>query len=124
MKHLLILFFSISASIAINAQSTSLFNNSSDVTMYMDNKTFYNSDYDLYIQYTFIPSYGTYGIVLKNNSGAKSEFINVDISCYGGFADLYGMSPINGSNFGFRLYKGKLIVGRGEPGETTYYLKY
>jgi hypothetical protein len=33
------------------------------------------------------------------------------------------MSAENGSNFGFRLYNGKLIVGRGEAGETTFYLK-
>ena len=123
MKHLLIILFSLSAIATSNAQNTS-FENTSDVIMYMENKTFYNSDYDLTIEYGFIPSYVTYGIVLINNGGAKSQFINVDITCYGSFADLYGMSPIDGSNFGFRLYIGKLIVGRGEPGETTFYLKY
>lgn len=75
------------------------------------------------ISYGYISSYNTYGIHVKNANGATFDFINVEVSVYGTFADLYGMSPESGANFGFRLYKGKLIVGKGEPGEQTFYLK-
>ena len=121
MKNLLIL-----ATILLtfgSAKAQSLFNEESNVISYMDGKSFYNSDNGLTIEYGYISSYNTYGIKVKNKDGGKFYFINVEITTYGTFADLYGMSPESGSNFGFRLYKGKLIVGRGEPGEQTFYLQ-
>ncbi len=102
---------------------TKLFENESDVVTFMDGKTFYNSDNGLEIEYGYISSYNTYGIKVKNKDGGKFYFINVEITTYGSYADLYGMSSESGSNFGFRLYKTKLIVGRGEDGEKTFYLK-
>ena len=65
----------------------------------------------------------TYGIKVKNNYGDRFYFINVEITPYGNYADLYGMNAESGSNFGFRVYRDKLIVGLGEAGEQTYYLK-
>lgn len=105
----------------INGQ-TGTFNNEGEVTRYMDGKTFKNSDNGMTIEYGYISSYNTYGIKVKNQYGNRFYFINVKISCYGRFADLYGMSTDNGSNFGFRLYRDRLIVGKGEPGEQTFYL--
>ena len=106
-----------------SAKSQSLFNEESNVISYMDGKSFYNSDNGLTIEYGYISSYNTYGIKVTNKYGDRFYFINVEITTYGTFADLYGMSAESGSNFGFRLYKGKLVVGRGEPGEQTYYLQ-
>ena len=106
-----------------SAKAQSLFNEESDVISYMDGKSFYNSDNGLTIEYGYISSYNTYGIKVKNKDGGKFYFINVEITTYGTSADLYGMSADTGSNFGFRLYKGKLIVGKGEAGEQTFYLK-
>jgi hypothetical protein len=122
MKKLLILVTMLISFGSANAQ-TSLFNEEGNVINYMDGKKFYNSDNGLEIEYGYISSYNTYGIKVKNKNGAKFYYINVEITAYGSFADLYGMSAENGSNFGFRLYNGKLIVGRGEVGETTFYLK-
>ncbi len=107
---------------AVNAQS-SLFNEEGQVISYMDGKTFYNSDNGLEIEYGYISSYNTYGIKVKNKNGAKFYFINVNIDTYGSYADLYGMSAENGSNFGFRLFRSKLVVGYGEENESTYFLK-
>lgn len=121
MKKLLILATILFAFGSANAQS--LFNEESNVVSYMDGKSFYNSDNGLTIEYGYISSYNTYGIIVKNRDGGKFYFINVEISTYGSFADLYGMNAESGSNFGFRLYKGKLVVGRGESGEQTFYLK-
>ena len=106
-----------------SAKAQSLFNEESNVISYMDGKSFYNSDNGLTIEYGYISSYNTYGIKVKNKDGGKFYFINVEITTNGTFADLFGMSAESGSNFGFRLYKGKLIVGRGESGEQTFYLK-
>lgn len=111
-----LLAFSISES---KAQS---FNNEGQVVSFMEGKEFKNSGNGLVIEYGYISSLNTYGIKVKNKRGDKFHFINVKIDCYGSFADLYGMSTKNGSNFGFRLYRNKLIVGKGEPGESTYYL--
>lgn len=105
----------------INGQ-TGIFNNEGEVTRYMDGKTFKNSENGMTIEYGYISTYNTYGIKVKNQYGNRFYFINVKISCYGRFADLYGMSTDNGSNFGFRLYRDRLIVGKGEPGEQTFYL--
>ncbi len=121
MKNLLILATILLAFGFTHAQS--IFNEESNVVSYMDGKSFYNSDNGLTIQYGYISSYNTYGIKVKNKDGGKFYFINVEITTYGSFADLYGMSAENGNNFGFRLYKGKLVVGRGEPGEQIFYLQ-
>jgi hypothetical protein len=106
----------------VNAQSSS-FNEESQVISYMNGKTFYNSDSGLEIEYGYISSYNTYGIKIKNKNDVKFYFINVNIDAFGSYADLYGMSAENGSNFGFRLFKSKLVVGYGEENESTYYLK-
>ena len=102
---------------------SSLFEEESDVIAFMEGKTFYNSDNGLEVEYGYISAYNTYGIKVKNKNGARFNFINVSITPYGTSADLYGMSAEDGSNFGFRLYSQKLIVGKGEPGEQTCYLK-
>jgi hypothetical protein len=121
MKKVLLVTYAILSFGLANAQNG--FSEQSDVIAYMEGKSFYNRDLGLTIELAYISSYNTYGIILSNSNGANSYFINVDITTYGAFADLYGMSADDGKNFGFRLYKGKLIVGRGEVGETTYYLK-
>jgi len=115
----LVMLFTLSAA---QAQS-SLFGDESNVITYMDGKTFNNSDNGLDIEYGYISVYNTYGIIVTNKNGGVFYFINVEITTYGSYADLYGMSAEDGSNFGFRLYKGKLIVGSGESGEQTFYLK-
>ncbi|GDX48598.1 hypothetical protein LBMAG25_14160 [Bacteroidota bacterium] len=99
------------------------FNEDMDVLQYMEGKTFYNAELGMEIEYGVLPSFNTVGITVINKNGAVFYFINVDIKAYDAFADLQGMSPHDGTNFGFRLYKGKLIVGRGEPGEQTFYLR-
>ena len=121
MKNLLF-FVLLLSSLNIAAQS---FNEESDVVAYMDGKTFYNSENGLEIEYGYIPSYNTYGIKVKNKDGGRFYFINVEIttSYDGSYADLYGMSAETGSNFGFRLFKGKLVVGYGEDGAQTFYKK-
>lgn len=121
MKKLLILATLLFSFVTVNAQSS--FDDESNVISYMDGKSFYNSENGLSIEYGYISSYNTYGIIVKNKNGGKFYFINVEITTYGSFADLYGMSAESGSNFGFRLFNGKLIVGYGEPGESKYYLK-
>jgi len=121
MKQLLILTMLLLGFVSTKAQN--LFNEESNVISYMDGKSFYNSDNGLTIQYGYISSYNTYGIKVKNKEGGQFYFINVEITTYGSFADLYGMSAESESNFGYRLYKGKLIVGRGEPGEQTFLLQ-
>lgn len=120
----ILLFFSVFLFLThfLNAQN-SIFNDESNVISYMDGKTFYNEDSGLELEYGYISSYNTYGIKVKNKNGVRFYFINVEITTYGTYADLYGMSAEDGGNFGFRLYKGKLIVGRGETGEQTFYLK-
>jgi hypothetical protein len=105
------------------AQAQSSFSDETDVMSYMDGKSFYNSENGLTIKYGYISSYNTYGIIVTNKNAATFYFINVDISAYDTFADLYGMSAEDGSNFGFRLFKGRLVVGYGEPNESTFYLR-
>jgi hypothetical protein len=123
MKKINQLFLLMFAFFSINAKAqTNLFTDESKVITYMDGKTFYNSENGLEIEYGYISSYNTYGIKVKNKNGNKFYFINVGITTYGSFADLEGMSSEDGNNFGFRLYKGKLIVGKGQSGEQTFYL--
>jgi hypothetical protein len=121
-KTLLFIVAAFTSTTRISAQS-GLFRDESAVTAYMEGKRFYNSTNGLEIEYGYISSYNTYGIIIKNSAGSKFYYINVTISAYGSFADLYGMNVDDGGNFGFRLYQGKLVVGRGEPGEQTFYLR-
>ncbi len=124
MKKLNQLFLFLAVIFSLSAKSqTNLFTDESRVITYMDGKTFYNSENGLEVEYGYISSYNTYGIKVKNKNGNKFYFINVAITTYGSFADLEGMSSEDGNNFGFRLYKGKLIVGKGQSGEQTFYLK-
>jgi hypothetical protein len=109
-------------SVTVNAQSK-LFGKEDDVRVFMDGKTFYNSDTGLEIEYGAISSYNTYGIKAKNKEGVAAYFINVDITIYGNRANLVGMNPDNGGKLGFTVYKDKLIVGPGEPQEMIFYLK-
>jgi hypothetical protein len=112
----------IAASFNLSAQRE-LFSDESSVVVYLEGKVFHNSENGLNVSYGYISSANSYGIVVTNRNGARFNFINVRIDAFGTFADLYGMSPEDGSNFGFRLYSGKLIVGRGEPGEQVFYPK-
>jgi hypothetical protein len=93
-----------------------------DVITYMDNKVFHDSGSGLNVEYGYILAYNTYGIKVTNKNDAVFYFINVSIDIYGSSADLYGMSPTTGDNFGFRLFKGKLIVGYGEDEQINFYL--
>ena len=122
MKKLLIFSFLCLSTYLGTAQSLK-FRDHGSVTSFMEGKVYYNSGTKLEIEYGYISSYNTYGIKVKNNYGDKFYFINVEITPYGNYADLYGMNAESGSNFGFRVYRDKLIVGRGEVGEQTYYLK-
>ncbi len=122
MKYSLILI-SLLFSIGIGFSQSVLFEEESDVISYMEDKTFYNNDNGLEVEYGYISSYNTYGIKVKNKNDVQFYFINVEITPYGSSADLFGMSAEDGSNFGFRLYSQKLIVGKGESGEQTFYLK-
>ena len=106
----------------INAQ-TVYFESDVDVINYMDGKVFYDSNSGLNVEYGYISSYNTYGIKVTNKNDAIFHFINVGIDTYGSSADLFGMSPTTGDNFGFRLFRGKLVVGYDEPEEATFYLK-
>lgn len=121
MRNIFILLVLLSANLA-TAQSIS-FDEEMDVRAYMEGKTFYNSENGLEIEYGYISSYNTYGIKIKNKHEERFYFINVEITAYGRYADLYGMSPETGSNFGFRLFNGKLVVGYGESGAQNFYEK-
>ena len=122
MRTFVFLSLLIAASFNLSAQRE-LFSDESSVVVYLEGKVFHNSENGLNVSYGYISSANTYGIVVTNRNGARFNFINVRIDAFGTFADLYGMSPEDGSNFGFRLYSGKLIVGRGEPGEQVFYPK-
>jgi hypothetical protein len=99
------------------------FRNDSDVQSYLEGKTYYNSELNLRIQYGYISNYNTYGIKVKNKFGDQFYYVNVSISTYDSFADLFGIGSSDGRQFGFRLYGNKLIVGRGESTEYTFYLE-
>lgn len=122
MKNLLILTTMLLTFSFSKAQSV-YFETESEIISYMEGKVFYDDERGMNIKYGYISSYGTYGITVTNKNNAVYYFINVDINAYGNSADLYGMSPTSGNKFGFRLFKGKLIVGYGESQTVTYYLK-
>jgi hypothetical protein len=106
------------------AQAQSTFSDMTDVIKFMENKTYYNSDMDTELEFGYISSYNTYGIKLKSNKSRRTMyFINCDIEAYGSFADVSGTITSDGSNFKFRLYKTKIVVGVGEQRQATFYLK-
>jgi hypothetical protein len=119
-KHIFLFFFFLFVHESF-AQSS--FGSEVDVISYMEGKKFYSSSSGLELEYGYISNYNTYGIKVLNKNGARFYFINVNIDVYGSSADLYGMSPDTGSNFGFRLFRGKLVVGYGDPNAETFYLK-
>lgn len=122
MKRIFLIATMLLTLVIVNAQST--FTEMTDVIKFMENKTFYNSEMNTELEFGYLSSYNTYGIKLKSNkSGRTMYFINCDIEAYGSFADVAGMSPSDGSNFKFRLYKTKIIVGVGEQKQATFYLK-
>lgn len=121
MKPLITLLFVLFSISFTNAQA--LFEDESNVISYLDQKTFKNEDNGLEVSYGYLSIYNTYGIKVHNKSGSIFYFINCSIDAYGDFADIFGMSPEDGSDFGFRVYPKKLIVGRGEDGETVFNLK-
>ena len=103
------------------AQSVN-FDSEVDVITYMENKVFRDSESGLDVEYGYISDYNTYGIKVTNKNNAVFYFVNVSIDTYGSSADLYGMNPTTGDNFGFRLFKGKLIIGYGEDEQINFYL--
>ncbi len=122
MKKALLIIAIMSAGIVAAAQSP--FPDMAAVIKFMEDKTFYNADMDIELEFGLISSYNTYGIKLKSKkSGNTMYFINCDIKTYGSFADISGMSPTDGSNFKFRLYKTMIVVGVGEQKQSTFYLK-
>jgi hypothetical protein len=106
--------------IKLSAQSNP-FKDEDDVRIFMQDKWFNNPDNGLKITYGYISSLNTYGIKIKNKHNSEFYYINVDIKTYGSYATLKGMSPEDGGNFSFRIYKDRAIVGYGQEGETTYY---
>lgn len=106
------------------AKGQTTFSDMTDVITFMKDKTYYNSDLDIEIEFGFISSYNTYGIKLKSNkNGNVLYYINCDIEANGSYADISGISSTDGGNFRFRLYKTKLIVGIGEEKQATFYPK-
>jgi hypothetical protein len=121
-KLILLLSIFLITGIKLNAQSIP-FKEEDDVRIFMQEKWFSHPDNGLKITYGYISSLNTYGIKIKNKHDAEFYYINVDIKTYGMYAILRGMSPEDGSNFSFRLYKDRAIVGYGQDGETSFYPK-
>ena len=109
--------------LALGLDAQTVFKTEPDVITYMDGKTYFNSSSGLEISYGYVSNMNTYGIRIKNKNDAEFAFINCEITCYGRYADIYGMSPESGSNFGFRLFDGKIVIGYGEPEASTYFEK-
>ena len=105
-----------------NAQT--ILSDKTDVIAYMKDKTFVNYDLGIELEYGYISQYNTYGITLKNiKNGNKVYYFNCNIKAYGSFADISGMSVTDNSNFSFRLYKNRIIVGVREEKQAIFYLK-
>lgn len=122
MKQIFLIVVILSVFGVAKAQST--FSDMADVITFMENKTYYNSETDVELEFGYISSYNTYGIKLKSNKSERTMyFINCDITAYGSFADVSGTSTSDGSNFKFRLCKTKIIVGVGEQRQATFYPK-
>ncbi len=119
-KHILLFSIFLIAGVKSNAQSKP-FSIEDDVRVFMQDKWFSNPDNGLKVTYGYISSLNTYGIKIKNKHNAEFYYINVDIKTYGMYAILKGMSPEDGSNFSFRLFKDRVVVGYGQEGETSFY---
>ena len=109
--------------LSLNSFYAQQFESDIDVITYMDGKKFYDSENAMQIEYGYISDLNTYGIRVTNKLNAVFYFINVSIESYGNSADMYGMSPTSGNNFGFRLFAKKLIVGYGEEESHTFYMQ-
>ena len=121
MKNLILSSLFLLAANTVMAQS--LFNyEETEVMTFMEGKEFYNSGYGLTISYGYISRYNTYGIISTNREGARFYFINCSINAYANYADISGMSLADGSNFGFRVFSNRLVVGYGESEQVTFYL--
>lgn len=119
-KYILLFSIFLISIIKLNAQ-TKPFSKEDDVRVFMQDKWFSNPDNGLIVTYGYISSLNTYGIKIKNKHNAEFYYINVDIKTYGMYAILKGMSPEDGSNFSFRLFKDRVVVGYGQEGETSFY---
>lgn len=119
-KYILLFSIFLIAIIKLNAQSKP-FSKEDDVRIFMQDKWFSQPNNGLKITYGYILSLNTYGIKIKNKHDAEFYYINVDIKTYGMYAILKGMSPEDGSNFSFRLFKDRAVVGYGQEGETSFY---
>ncbi len=108
--------------IAITTSSQTIFNSKTDVIKYMENKTFVNYEMGLKISYGYISNANTYGITVKNKNGSAFYYINCSLKPYGYYCDIFGISPDNGENFGFRVFKDRLVVGYGQPQCQTFLL--
>jgi hypothetical protein len=109
--------------LSLTTKAQSVFKTESDVMQYMEGKTFYSNENSMKISYGYISAANTYGITIENKKGASFYYINCEITAYGSFCDIYGMSPDNGENFGFRAFKDKLVVGYGQAQSRTFYLE-
>lgn len=92
-----------------------------DARVYLQDRWFSNSSMGLRITFGYISVYNTFGLIVKNKNDAEFFYINVKFDSYGNYATVSGMSPEDGRDFGFNLYKGKLIVGEGQDGEAVFY---
>lgn len=82
------------------------------VIHYLDGKTFADGS-GMKISYSNISSINTYGITITNKQGIKFTYFNCDPKPRGSYCDIYGMSPSNGENYGFRAFKDRLAFGYG-----------
>ena len=107
--------------LSISTYAQSPYNSDTEVIKYLDGKTFADNT-GMTISYGYISSINTYGITITNPKGNKFIYFNCDIKPRGSFCDINGMSPTNGENFGFRVFKDRLVVGYGEEQSRTFYL--
>jgi hypothetical protein len=118
MKKIIFLYLILFSGLSVKAQAK--LNSTSDVINFMENKTYYNSELNISLEFEYVSNYNTYGIILKSiRSGQKNYYINCDINSYGSFADVAGISPNDGSDFKFRLYTNRIVVGIGERKQYT-----
>lgn len=107
--------------LSITSYAQSPYTSDTEVIKYLDGKTFADGS-GMTISYGFISSINTYGITITNKMGNKFIFFNCVIKPRGSYCDIYGMSPTNGENFGFRAFKDRLVVGNGQAQSRTFYL--
>ena len=119
MKLTLLLTLFIILSISTYAQSP--YTSDTEVIKYLDGKTFADNT-GMKISYGYISSINTIGITITNKQGNKFIYFNCDIKPRGAYCDIKGMSPTNGENFGFRVFKDRLVVGYGQEQSSVFYL--